>query len=726
MSMLKPIAFAAILLAASQARAQSPSISAGPQVLTLAPGATGGSRITWHQPSRLPPPTRVYQSVDGGPRTLLSTAPNGSLIVTGLTSVHVYTFTVTASNGTAFVEVYGVPSSGGAIWASPSVVTVPPPASTGSSRIDWASNWDPSQVWVSMDGAPETLFATSSSPSIGPQWASWIQPGHIYDFSLYADTTHVQRRGEVRVVGIAPGGGAIYAWPPVVTIAAPASTGTTTLDWSAPGYSSAQVWVSVDGAPETLFAGTVTGPSPASWVQPGHIYDFSLYAGTAHTQKIAHARVAGVSPGGSALVATPAIFHQGATASTTLNFYVAGGGLGDLWVSQNGGPETLFSTDPGGPDVFGPFNVGDGFDFRLYPQGQHTTPVAQAHVFAQPPYQQLGANYFSTDNDWGNSFPAQYHDPAVRTLVLQQIQQMADGGANTLKLVLQVGRMPNDGTRNFMLAYPPNAQDLANVTQYAHDVAGVVARDGHRLRLLVGIGYQYAANFQAGDPTTGLGEAPYTQDAATFLANAQATGHSIVDAVAGIVIPGTSTPVVEFLYFDGEVMIDDPVSGKKNEQWFLENLYGDFESYALSRGVTPSLHFIVDNNSALITGPWTDPQYAVLNDHESCYWAYRGVRWMKLHGFRIPARLDFSNYADPSLQQRVLDDLDATLGTLGGIPRNYGVAETWYDADVNARRARGAAFAAQAYRVSSVLFWPGYDFNTPIAPPFVFTDFAGP
>jgi hypothetical protein len=510
----------------------------------------------------------------------------------------------------------------------------------------------------------------------------------------------------------------------VVTITAPATTGSTMLNWEAPGYATAQVWVSVDGAPETLFANYATGPAQANWIQPGHVYDFSVYAGTAHTQKIATTRVVGVSPGGSVLVATPAIFHQSATASTTLRFYVAVGGLGDLWVSQNGGPETLFATDSGGPDVFGPFNVGDGFDFRLYPQGTHTTPVAQVHVYAQPPYQELGANYFSTTNDWGNSFPGQYQDPTVRATVLGQINDMANAGANTLKLALQVGRTPDGLHGNLMIGFPPTPQDLANLTLYAQDVASVTARDGHKLRLQIGIGYLGTANFTVGDPNTGLGD--YGMDATTFLANAQATGHLIVDAVTGINVPGTSTPLVEYVYFDGEVMIDDPISGKKNEQWFLESLYGDFESYALSRGVTPSLHHILGSNSALITGPWTDPQYVALNDHESCYWAYRSVRWMKLNNFRIPARLDFSNYADPSLQQRVLDDLDATLGTLGGIPRNYGVAETWYDADPTARRVRGAAFAAQAYRLSSVLFWPGYDMNTPIAPPFVFTDFAGP
>lgn len=57
--------------------------------------------------------------------------------------------------------------------------------------------------------------------------------------------------------------------------------GTFTIKWSAPGASSVQVRVSVDGAAAELFAeGGQAGSATASFIGPGHTYVFALFGAT--------------------------------------------------------------------------------------------------------------------------------------------------------------------------------------------------------------------------------------------------------------------------------------------------------------------------------------------------------------------------------------------------------------------------------------------------------------
>jgi hypothetical protein len=83
------------------------------------------------------------------------------------------------------------------------------------------------------------------------------------------------------------------------------------------------------------------------------------------------------------------------------------------------------------------------------------------------------------------------------------------------------------------------------------------------------------------------------------------------------------------------------------------------------------------------------------------------------------------------LLQRILDDADATLPSLGA-PRLYGAAETYYFLDPNQRLKYGQAFATQAAqnsRLQRVSFWtvpggggPGVN----MAYPFTIEDFFPP
>src|SRR5690606_5995847 len=79
------------------------------------------------------------------------------------------------------------PTPSGSISATPENVLVAT-GSLGTSRICFSSNVEYSEVWVSWNGAPDTLFA--SERISGCANATWIQAGHTYEFRLYQGQAH--------------------------------------------------------------------------------------------------------------------------------------------------------------------------------------------------------------------------------------------------------------------------------------------------------------------------------------------------------------------------------------------------------------------------------------------------------------------------------------------------------------------------------------------------------
>jgi len=67
--------------------------------------------------------------------------------------------------------------------------------------------------------------------------------------------------------------------------------GTTTITWSTGDGTAGQVYVSVDGEPETLFGSDASGSAPAPWIKAGKMYEFRLYAGTQHATVLAKTQV---------------------------------------------------------------------------------------------------------------------------------------------------------------------------------------------------------------------------------------------------------------------------------------------------------------------------------------------------------------------------------------------------------------------------------------------------
>lgn len=86
--------------------------------------------------------------------------------------------------------------SGGWIDASPETVQIS--SGVGNTNVSWSGCADTNEVWVSDNGAGETLFARDRS---GSQNAPWIQIGHTYDFCVYEGTAHSNQLDCVTVTG---------------------------------------------------------------------------------------------------------------------------------------------------------------------------------------------------------------------------------------------------------------------------------------------------------------------------------------------------------------------------------------------------------------------------------------------------------------------------------------------------------------------------------------------
>jgi hypothetical protein len=198
-----------------------------------------------------------------------------------------------------------------------------------------------------------------------------------------------------------------------------------------------------------------------------------------------------------------------------------------------------------------------------------------------------------------------------------------------------------------------------------------------------------------------------------FISNIETTTDKVLAAVADVTRPD-GVRVVDTIFFDAELAVGDTSNNKPNEEWFLSTNYARFVSVVSQTGIKPAVYFDSDfSQNAVLDDGWIDPLYPILNGHRSAYWLYRSMKFMVDQGLPIPSRIDFSLYMTSTgatynqLLQRILDDADATLPSLGA-PRLYGAAETYYFVDPNQRLQYGQAFAAQALqksRLQRVSFW---------------------
>ena len=185
------------------------------------------------------------------------------------------TFTLHAGSGCGGTALASVSVAG--ISATYLTASRNPVANSTTTTIRWnTGDGTTGQVWASVDGAPEFLFAQSYT---GSQDATWIQPGHVYTFRLYAGLLKLTLLKTITVTG--------FNFPSISASPNPVTSGTsTTITWDTGDGSTGQVWVSVNDQPEVLLVQGPSGSITPSWIQPGAKYIFTLYAGTTHTNKL--------------------------------------------------------------------------------------------------------------------------------------------------------------------------------------------------------------------------------------------------------------------------------------------------------------------------------------------------------------------------------------------------------------------------------------------------------
>jgi hypothetical protein len=216
----------------------------------------------------------------------------------------------------------------------------------------------------------------------------------------------------------------------------------------------------------------------------------------------------------------------------------------------------------------------------------------------------------------------------------------------------------------------------------------------------------------------------------------------VLAAVSDLTRPD-GVKLVDTIFFDSEITILPPgeCCGSINGAWFLTTNYPSFVSRASKVGLRPSIYFTGDGRQlAVLDDSYIDAVYPILDGHRSMYAVYRTLRYMVDNGLPVPSgRIDFDCYFDSTgasydqLLQRVLDDADATLPSLGA-PKFYDIPETYYLADPTLRLQYAQAFASQATqnsRMQRVSFWTPTGGGPGVAQqnsayPFAIEDFLPP
>jgi hypothetical protein len=155
--------------------------------------------------------------------------------------------------------------------------------------------------------------------------------------------------------------------------------GTTTVAWTLGQSEFGEVYVSTDGGPERLFASGSNGAQDAPWITSGSSYDFRLYRGTAHQERLATLAVTrGSSPAVGAeqpevrslpvLTAEPnPVLWTGPELATTIISWAGGGPEGaEVYVSADGEAEQLFARGTQGSQTAGWICRGSTYVFHLY------------------------------------------------------------------------------------------------------------------------------------------------------------------------------------------------------------------------------------------------------------------------------------------------------------------------------------------------------------------------
>jgi hypothetical protein len=377
-----------------------------------------------------------------------------------------------------------------------------------------------------------------------------------------------------------------------------------------------------------------------------------------------------------------------------------------------------------------------------------------------PPEQsnfRVGACYHSETAVQPRSFLPSYHQPGVRSTVQAQLRAMAAGGSSIVKHILWMGDQPSTPQLpDLAIAFPPTAQQLQNLHDFAVDVSTTLRPDGTPMDMILGASWLSLSDPTIGDPAqdkVGWG----CMSVATYSPVVIQTYQAVLGAVQDVFRPD-GLPVVSLVYFWTEVFgcaTDDdsdpdclvfkqsPASNKQvcgvnqadnrfmhNEQWFINQFYPAFVTATYQAGMIPSVYFLGGSTPEwwLLDNAYVDPYaaqvpaFAQTNGHA---WGansfFRAMWWMKSHNLPLPARLDIDPFAPPpgppsfatpgTSVTRYLDDIEALAPYFyPGQPLRYAITEQEYSANPTQNYEIGKAWAAERLLRGNnpefVTFWP--------------------
>jgi hypothetical protein len=355
----------------------------------------------------------------------------------------------------------------------------------------------------------------------------------------------------------------------------------------------------------------------------------------------------------------------------------------------------------------------------------------------------VGADFHALSDHWQSggvppsedAFLNNYHRPGVRDAVRARLSTLALDGARVVKTQVWFVTDATTGPISFALDFPPSAQQLRNLRDYAADVAATSAPDGSPLELYLSDDWLGVADIGQGTPSTTLGSGHLVP--AEYASRVEATLDRELAAVRGL-FRADGRPAVTLVYLKSEVAVcatDDDADGAclwpgnsqpfHNMQWFMSRFYPGFVAKGRAAGLLPSVYFQVNGHERDMLLPgWRDPWYPALDGHITMTWVYRGLHWMRDHGLPLPERIDFTTgvenpipYSSPAtVLARVYDDARAVLPEFQQGPLRLGAAEAYYWSDPALTRPQARAFPAERLLSGSleyVAFWPQLD----LAPP---------
>jgi hypothetical protein len=177
-----------------------------------------------------------------------------------------------------------------------------------------------------------------------------------------------------------PGVVRLTASPDHVQVSA-GGLGTTTISWSTGKPEDGEVYVSENGQAEKLFASGSDGSQDAPWIRAGATYEFRLFAGTGHKERLA-TLIIGAAGSAPKLTAepNPVPADDEELGTTTITWATEGPQPAEIYVSEDGGPQRLFATGIAGSEVAGWICRGITYEFFVYAGPGQTNRVAALTV----------------------------------------------------------------------------------------------------------------------------------------------------------------------------------------------------------------------------------------------------------------------------------------------------------------------------------------------------------